>query len=164
MTFTTTAGAIRDRAHDVIEALTPKLLSAPKFVRYRNEGPADFSTWAANNVEGALRRFQVRDEGVDEPPTISNTDIERHQVNLIVIVAYPQDARAGRKNGLSRDDLIDTDFRQINFAIGMCGRVNFTGSTYDAMWIGGGRKDIHRGRVCDLLMIHQSYIYNLVAG
>ncbi len=164
MTFTATASTIRDRAIALVSALVSPTLVAPSFVAYRNEGPADFIAWAIANPAGALRRFQVRDEGIDQPPPVSNTDIERRECTLVIVIAYPQDARAGNKNGLSRDDLIDSDFRQIDYAIGMTGRANFAGSTYDATWFSGGTKSIVRGRVVDLLMIRQSYMYNRVAG
>src|SRR5690349_3072119 len=100
-TPTTTAGAIRDRIATVIEAIVPAVgpSAAPdnRFKRYRNEGGADFEKWAAENPQAAFRRFQVRDDGNAEPPEVSNEDVEALRVTFHVMVAYPQNARAGSK-------------------------------------------------------------------
>jgi hypothetical protein len=131
---TTTASSIRDRAIAVIAALIPSPLT-PKFVAYRNEGDADFETWATKNPAAALRRYQVRAVGTDRPVEVSNTDVECHYTDLITTVAYPQTARAGKQWAMDRDDMMDADRYQIDGAIGLLGGANFAGSYPNATFI-----------------------------
>ena len=93
-----TAEAIRDRVYTLIEALTPTSLSSDKFRRYRNEADADFTEWSEANAAAALRRFQVRETGDDEPPLTSAVTEERVRLRLQVQIAYPQTHRYGSAN------------------------------------------------------------------
>ncbi len=158
---TTTAHAIRDRIQTVIEALTPGSDQRTRFVRYRNEGPADFLKWSAGNAAAALRRFQVRDDGNDEPPPVSNTDVEQRRMVVVIRVAYAQDSRAGHNNALDRDDLIQSDFEQINGAIGMYGKANFTALSGfpDAVPLPYVGKTVSRSKNVDILEIRQPYLF-----
>jgi hypothetical protein len=133
-TIPTTADAIRDRVISVIAGLAPTSIAGTKFRAYRNEGDADFTAWCERNPAQALRRFQVRDTGSDEPPEISNTDTELRTVVLEVLVAYPQNNRTGSRAALDRDDAATEDRRQIEAAIGMIGRANFAPPYPDACW------------------------------
>lgn len=159
---TTTADAIRDRAITVITALVPRSLSHDRFKAYLNEGDADFTTWAESTDAGAFRRFQVRDTGSDQPPDVSNTDVEARIVSLRVTIAYPQTSRAGAKGGLARDKIMSQDQHQIEHAIGMAGSSNFSSSTNpaypDACWTSGST--LRRvGRACDYLVIEQAMLF-----
>lgn len=121
-----TQEAIRDRVYALIEALTPSSLSATKFRRYRNEAGADFDAWSEKNPSGAFRRFQVRETGDDEPPDVSNTDLEAVELELTIRIAYPQTHRYGSANAMDRDDVINQDWKLINAAVGIYGRANFS--------------------------------------
>jgi hypothetical protein len=154
---TTTAEAIRDRAVTVTAALTPDPVT-PKFVPYRNEGDADFETWAVKNPAAALRRFQTRTVGSDRPIEVSNTDVECHYTDLITTVAYPQNARAGKQWALDRDDMMDADRHQIEGAIGLLGGANFAGSYPNATWIEGSVERQSAGAV-DFLVIRQTMMF-----
>jgi hypothetical protein len=123
-----TAESIRDRIYTLIEALTPVSLTADKFVRYRNEGAAEFDEWAEAKPNAALRRFQVREVGDDEPPETSSATEERVRVRFEVRIAYPQTSRYGAANGMDRDDVMNEDWKRINFAVGIYGRGNFSGA------------------------------------
>ena len=152
-----TAETIRDRSIQLIEWTDPPSLTSTRFRRYRNEGGADFRDWAEKNLAASFRRFQVRNLGNDEPPTISNTDFEERRLSLQILIAYPQTNRAGSDNALDRDDIIEQDWDYIDFNIGLCSRGNFTG-TYDCTPL-GCTKEIERGSVCDFMVIRAEYLY-----
>jgi hypothetical protein len=156
----TTAESIRDRAIAVIEELVPRALADDRFRRYRNEGGADFQRWADKNPAGAWRRFQVRDDGTDQPPSVSNTEIEERRVHLVITLAYPHVHRAGPDNALDRDDAMSLDQHQIEHAIGMCGRANFSAPHPDACWLAeGSSTDREIGDACDFLVIRQTMTF-----
>jgi hypothetical protein len=154
----TTAAAIRDRIATVIEALSVVQLKTP-FRRYLNEGKGDFLAWAEDEPASAFRRFQVRHTGVTGPPLVSNTDYEALQATFSIVVAYPQTARTGRHQALDRDDLMDRDFIQIDNAVGMNGRGNFSPPSPDACWRAGERATRVIGQACDFLQINYTYEY-----
>lgn len=155
----TTPSAIRDRAIAVIEALTATSDPGVKFRAYRNEGTADFQDWAEKNPAACRRRFQVRTTGGTFTPPISNTDEEEHQVTLSVLVAYPQTGRDGIKQALDRDDTLDEDAFQIDAAIGMLGRANFSTPYPDACWIEGTPIARIVGVAVDFVEFVLTYIY-----
>lgn len=158
-TTPTTAAAIRDRLIAVIAALQPQVDSVLMFEKFDNELAADFRLWADSHPAGAHRKFQVRDVGVDQPPEVSNTDLEERLVTYEISIAYPQDNRWGGDNALDRDDVMGSDQHQIEHAVGMCGRANFTAPTYpDACWRSG--KTIRlSGTACDFLVITQTMAF-----
>ncbi len=151
----TTEQAIRDRMITVIAALTPTSMPLDRFVAFRNDGNASFSDWAENAPDAAFRRFQVRTLGDTAPPTVSNTDIESVEVNFLISVAYPQNHRAGQGNALGRDDIMEQDRLQIERAIGMQGRANFSGAFPDACWL-ANLVVRATGATCDYLVINQT--------
>ena len=104
-----------------------------------------------------LRRFQVRDIGSDEPPAVSNTVYEQRRLSVEILIAYPQDNRAGSDNALSRDNVMDQDWDYIDFNIGMCGRVQFY-TTHDCT-PRGCTKEVERGETCDFMVIRAEYDY-----
>lgn len=132
---TTTEEAIRDRIIAVIESLTPTFDAASRFRAYRNEGGADFLGWCDANTRAAWRRFQVRGVGDDEPPAVSNLDVEQRVYRVRLLVAYPHDHRAGRDGALDRDDVMRADQHTIERAIGWAGGANFTAPYPDACWM-----------------------------
>lgn len=154
---TATPAAIRDRNIQLIEWVDPVSLTSTRFRRFRNEGGGDFRDAMLKAAPGAFRRFQVRDVGHDEPPTVSNTVHEEHRLTLEYVIAYPSTHRYGPDNALDRDDIIDEDWDYISFNIGICGRVNYSG-TYDCTPL-GCTKEIERGEVCDFLVIRAEYLY-----
>ncbi len=163
-TPTTTPSAIRDRIYTVIEALTPGSLAGDKFHRYRNEGGANFEKWAEAHPTAARRRFQVRKHGTVPPADVSNCDVERRIVTFKVRVAYPQTSRDGDAGAMDRDDAIDHDQQAIEYAIGMCGRANFSSSvdaTYpDACWLPEQDMEVIAGDGVDFLEMTLAYSYN----
>ena len=154
LSITPSAASIRDRIIEVIEGLSPLVLSANPFLRFRNEGGADFESWSEENPQACLRRFQVRDTGEDSPPTISNTDVEFVHVTFEIVVSYPQTHRFGPDNALDRDDLMKSDQRQIEHAVGLCGYANFIDPHPSAAWE-SGTTDRRIGQSTDFLVIRQ---------
>jgi lysophospholipase L1-like esterase len=159
--MSTTAEKIRDRLIAVIEALTPTSLSRDKFRAYRNEGDADFQSWAAQFPASGFRRFQIRDTGEDEHPEVSNEDCEERKVTFSITVAYPQTSRTGKGAALDRDDVIQQDRRSIDRAIGMIGRANLSAPYPDACWLKDGSSAPTRieGDGVDFLEFRYQYLF-----
>lgn len=149
--MTATIAAIRDRCHALIEALTPTSNSRAKFRRYRNDGDGSFDAWVETNPASCLRRFQIRDDGGEDPPEVSDTLTDLRHATLMVRVAYPHSQRYGADGALDRDDVMDQDWGLINGKLGIYGRSNFT-STYDCTPLGATR-DVERGAVADILIV-----------
>jgi hypothetical protein len=149
--MTSTASAIRDRCHVLIEALTPTSDTRTRFRSFRNEGAADFDEWAEANPTACLRRFQIRDDGSEDPPEVSNTDTDLRHITLIVKVAYPHTGRHGTDGALDRDDVMDQDWGLINGKLGIYGRSNFSGS-HDCTPLGAERS-VERGATVDVLVV-----------
>ncbi len=137
----------------------------PAFRRYRNEEGADFRAWATANVAGALRRVQVRDTGEDHGVTVSNTDYDERQVTYTVLIAYPQNARAGRNNAMDRDDLTDAEFHKIDYQIGIYGRGNFTVATSsDCTPLGLEKVGVEHGQGVDFLVMRCTFTYRRIVA
>lgn len=159
---TTTDTAIRDRMIAVIGQLTASSLAGDAFVAYRNEGGADFKTWASSNPDAAWRRFQVRFAGDADSPETTNGDIEEQHVDFVVLVAYPWSSRAGVLNALDRDTVMRQDRDQILKAIGIDGAANFAGANPDACYRGGHATFDNVGEV-DFIVITQTMSFYRVA-
>lgn len=152
-----TAAAIRDRITALISAILPTADERTPFRAHRNEGRADFTAWAEANAAGAHRRFQVRDDGLEEPPEVTNTDVDMRHVTFVVRIAYPQTGRWGKDGALDRDDVIAQDWRKINRSIGIYGRANFTGS-YDCTPLGADR-EMELGDAVDFLIVRARFSF-----
>jgi hypothetical protein len=156
--FLTIPASIRDRAIAVIAGLVPNTLLGVPFVKHRNERDGDFVKWATANPAAALRRFQVRQSG-DEGPPVTNTDTEERRLKLTITVAYPQTARFGRDNALDRDDVITEDYKQLDFAIGLYGKQNFSDPYPSATPFGFTPQDVVAGEGVDFLVIEEWFVY-----
>ncbi len=160
-TLPTTSEAIRDRIIAVIEGLVPATDDHVRFRASRNEGDAEFRDWCEANPAATRRRFQVRDDGDDSPPEVTNGDIERRNVKFVILVCYPQTGRDGKDQALDRDDTLWADREQIEHAVGMWGRANFSPPYPDACWLAEGTDDATRetGTACDFLRIAQAMTF-----
>ncbi len=158
----TTPDAIRDRAIAVVEALTPAL-GSPGFRAWRNEGKGDFQAWCEANPAACTRRVQIRTVGRSITPAVSNADVEQHECVMRVLVAYAQDARFGNGQSLDRDDAMDQDAFQIDEALGMLSRNNFSSavdaSYPDAMWLEGSVRERIVGESVDFIDLEFVYLY-----
>ena len=152
-----TVADIRDRVRTLIAQVDPVSLTDRRFRDGRHEYGADFRAWAEKNVPGSFRRYQVRNVGTEDIPEVTNMDFREQRLTLEILVAYPQDHRAGRDNAMDRDDLIEEDWDYIDFNIGLCGRGNFY-TTHDCTPL-GATKEIERGAVCDFLVIRAEYLF-----
>jgi len=160
LAVTTTAESIRDRAIAVVGALVPRSLAGGvgnRFRAYLNEGSGDLVKWASSNPAGAFRRFQVRTTA-DAASNVSNADFEERSVTLVVTIAYPHTSRTGPGDALDRDDIIDEDFKLIDFNLGVYGRVNFSPPDPDATPL-GATDAIVRGDSVDFLVVEAVFTY-----
>lgn len=152
-----TAEAIRDRIKSLLESLTPSTDPRTKFRQYRNEEGADFEEWAEKNVPGAFRRFQIREVGDDELPATSSGIEERVRIRYEIRISYPQSHRYGAANAMDRDDVINQDWKQLNYTIGIYGRANFS-STHDCTPL-GAVKTRETGQKVDYLFVVVDFEY-----
>ena len=151
----TTAESIRDRIIELILALTPSVLSGDRFREYRNEREGNFITACESAPAGCLRRYQVRTTGDDEPPEVSDTTTAQLRTAFTILVAYPNTHRYG--GGRDRDDVIDEDWKAINYRCGIYGRANFS-STHDCTPL-GCTKSFEPGEAVSYLVIEMRLLY-----
>lgn len=153
-----TAASIRDRICALIEGVTPSVLSGDRLRRYRAELGANFDDEMEKQPSGALRRFSVRESGDDEIPLASNISEEIVRSTFEIRIAYPQTHRYGADNGYDRDDCIRSDWKAINYLIGIYGRGSFTGS-YDCTPLGATmEREMGSGGV-DYMVVTAQYEY-----
>ncbi len=154
----TTADDIVERVLDIIEALTPDTIPGSRFRRYRGEGDGDFVTWCEASPESAFRRVQARHNGSVRVPDVSNGDFEERETTITVLIAYPNDGRAGKNQTRSRDQLIGLDLDQLERAIGLYSRANFTPPNPDAFF-----RDWSSARIaqdaCTFLSVEVTYAF-----
>lgn len=156
---TTTAKAILDRAIAVITALAPKSNTNDRFSSMPADDLGNFVQWAEATPDGAFRRFFVRTTGKDQLPAVSNTDVEEHFVELLVVVAYPKTSRTGADGALDRDAVMDQDRFLIEGAIGLLGAANFAPPNADATYRGHAPSVDRTPPACDYLIIDQTMSY-----
>lgn len=154
---TSTAAAIRDRITAILSAATPTTDPRSVFRAFRNEGAANFTEWCEANPAGCLRRFQIRDDGTEEPPEVSNTDVDLRHVTYVLRVAYPQSGRFGKDGALDRDDVIDQDWGLIERLIGIYGRAQFF-SSHDCTPLGATR-EVEIGIAAHQLVVRARFSY-----
>lgn len=152
----TTTASIRDRILDVIDALTPAVMTSPRFLRYRHEGAGDFVAWAEQQPAACLRRFSVRSFAAPSVPLVSNTDVEVVRVVFEVTIAYPQTHRYGAQNALDRDDVAEADRKQIENAIGLNGGANFVSPYPPATWVDAQPAVLLQGQSVDFHVLRQT--------
>lgn len=112
-TATTSLELIRDGMIAKLEALTPTLLSADKFRRH--VGEVDFSRYCETDPTSAFRVFSVLQDDVEEPPTVSDMDVEHRTATFALLIAYPKAwGRYGGQNERDAQDCIEADRRLID--------------------------------------------------
>jgi hypothetical protein len=154
----TTEEAIRHRIIAIIAALDPALLGEDRFRVYRNDGKGDFTAAMEAAPAGALRRFQVDDVTTGAPPEVSNVSFMELLVTFQVTVAYPHTGRYGAEQAFDRADVMKSDKHQIEFAIGLHGRGNFTSPNPDTCWRDGS-DTVVEGSACDYLVLTLTYAF-----
>lgn len=112
--------SIRDTMVTALHGLTPLTLSGTRYKRHDHK-VSDFRSWCEANPTSSFRRFSVRGTGREEPPEVTNGDVEWIWTEIEAVIAYPLDFRGGPQMSLDRDDLIAEDMRQIKDTIGTNG-------------------------------------------
>lgn len=91
-------------------------------------------------------------------------DISQLVARMQIRIAYPHDKRAGAQGARDRDDIIDADWRKIDYNCGIYGAGNFpVGSTHNCTPI-RCEKTIERGESCDFLVIDWEAMYYLTTN
>jgi hypothetical protein len=139
----TTFAAIRAGYIATIRALVPRILSADRFRPSPHELALD--TYAQDEKARAslFRMFQIRDSHDDAPTTYTDLHTVRVAHSCTVDVAYPKDFGIyGRDDLLSMDDVIRSDFVQIDEAIGITGAASWQSGQHMSDNQGNGLIDI----------------------
>ena len=154
-----TQAAIIDRITALVSDLTPLSDVGVPFRSSLNEGSANFIDQCEAQPAGCLRRFQVRTDGSEDPPEVSDTLVDMRHFTAIVLVAYPTTGRWGTKGAVARDRVIDEDWGRLNgtAGVGIYSRGQFA-STYDCTPL-GAEKTIIRGTACDFLEVRARFSY-----
>ncbi len=152
-----TESAIVDRVTALIHALNPLSDVGIPFRSSQNEGAANFQDWAESKPASALRRFQARTAGSEDPPEVSDTLTDMRHFDVVVLVAYPHTGRY--VDAIGRDRVIDEDWGHIGgtAGIGIYSRAQFSGGA-DCTPL-GATKEIIRGTSCDFLEVRARYSY-----
>lgn len=148
----TTDDAIRDRLIDVIKAIVPTYIPGDRFVEHRHERDGEFGEWCQKNPASVNRRFQVRFDGALGKPEVADYVHEERPVRMTTVIAYGNTARTGRKEALDRDTVISRDRDQLDRAVGIYSRPNFTTPHPDAFWTDGDTVRVP-GTIVDFLII-----------
>lgn len=131
-TLTTTIEAIRDGQIALIRALAPT--SHAKHGFEVAEDMVDFRKWARKQTQAAFRKFTVEERTDYPPPEVSNTQVEFLTSELLVSVAYPKKfSRFGPDNMRDLSDVADSDFHQIDSAIGHRAAANYVSGQCSAV-------------------------------
>lgn len=155
-----TLEAIFARIRDIVELVDPIRLTDTRFRRFRAENGDDFREQMERASDGCFRRFHVDVIESDEVPLVNNTDFAEYNLVAEVIIAYPQTNRAGAENSVARRACMDEDWKEIDFNIGITGRVQFY-TTHDCTPM-GCTKEIERGESVDFLVIRAEYSYKRI--
>ena len=155
----TTVDANVERVLDIIEAIVPaQSPGAGKFRRYRGEGDGAFIPWAEANPESAFRRVDAQDVGGFGVPVGVN-DYEEREQKITVTVAYPNNARAGTDQTRARNALIGSDLDQLEKAIGLYSRANFSAPNPEACFRGWDSQRVAQA-ACTYLVVDVIYAFN----
>ncbi len=158
---TATIETIRDRIIALITAIQPTSLTGDRIRVSRDEDMADFRVASESKPPGCLRRCQWGDDGGADIPESTNVDTALQVVTFVVQVAYPNTHRYGAAAGRDRKDVIDEDWRRINYACGIYGRANFSG-TNDCTPL-GAVKEVEKGEKVTYLVatIRMQYVLDV---
>jgi hypothetical protein len=154
----TTADALVERVLDIIEAVTPDTVKT-RFRRYLGEGDGNFVAFCEANPESAFRRVQARHGGSVRVPEVSNGDFEERETTISVLIAYANDARAGRDQTRARDAMIGLDLDALELAIGLYGRANFQAPNPEAYFRDWGSTRFSQ-TACTYLSVDVTYAFN----
>lgn len=120
----TTLATVRDQMTTLVEGLAPALKSAQPFRRHRDVQP--FDEWVEAHPEACFRRFEILSELdlAEAPP--SDGLIEQTEATLTLRVAYPvSPGLYGPENERDFEDYIESDFAQLDEAIGKHGHPSY---------------------------------------
>jgi len=109
----------------LVESISPQVLSGDRFIAHRESEP--FLPWCESASDACLRRFSIRDTGDNLQPPITNTTEAWLTVIFEVLVAYPDNYRYGSDQGRTQDDVMRSDYHQVDGVLGLRGQPSFSG-------------------------------------
>lgn len=110
---------IRQSMATTVKALSPLLLAGRPFREHKAVVP--FRPFCEEHPIASLRLFSVYGTGTLLYPTVTNTDQEWIQTEVVCEIAYPLDFQGGPLAAMDRRDLMESDMRQVSDAIGTNG-------------------------------------------
>lgn len=151
----TTFETIRDAQIAVIQALTPSVRADRLFIKHR-EG--DYMSWVEAHPTACWRRFQiVHNLDIDQGPTADGS-IEACTHTEELRIAYPMElGKYGADNERDLEDMLASDFHQIDAAIGLNGLANYVTNQDRCQHLPGEPKviDVEGARVLSITYLVQ---------
>lgn len=137
--------------------IDPIRLPDVRFRRFRAENGDEFREQQERAKDGCLRRFHVDLLESDDVAQVSNMEFAEHRIAAEIVVAYAQTNRAGAEGAITRRAVIDDDWVEIDYNLGITGRANFY-TTHDCTPL-GCTKTIEKGDGVDFLVIRAEFLY-----
>ncbi len=147
-------GLIRQSMCTAVRAISPLLHSGDPFIEHDSSVP--FGDFCEQNPASAWRRFYIRGTGVREVGDIIS-DRQWVWTEVECAVAYPLDYRAGELMGNDRDDLIDSDLRQLDWTIGTAGYSTLEDAVSGTVITQGMRREEGEACVFGVLTLRVGY-------
>ena len=151
--MTTTPAAVRDAMVTEVRALTPTVAADVTFRHFQEDRRVDFRDFCEANPQAAFRLFAIRNLGPQQPPEVTNGDVEWIETMFECVVAYPVSNEYGEQGQLDMDDVIDSDAAQIRAAIGTTGYATLDVTTGGAASVTDNGYEFEDGTACRFLRV-----------
>ena len=140
---TTTFTAIRAQQVSVLRALLPSTREGERFEMAPTEELLEVYAAREESMAAVFRQFQIRDNHDTEPVVYCDLQTIRVAHTMNLDIAYPKLwAKYGRDNVVSMDDVVRSDFHQIDRAIGLTGNANWLAGQHICEHVGGSFFDL----------------------
>lgn len=119
MPTTTPEAILNSITSRIVTRLTPNYEAERKFELYEEQDENGFRDWAERNKDACFRKFSALFLGEVSPPSVSNTDAERVEEEIEIVVAYPHTLRF--RSIVALHHVVREDLRQIEHEVGSNG-------------------------------------------
>lgn len=115
----TTCTAIIDKLYTVIGALTPAIISSPKFERAPKKYPLRFWSLEQNSGSAVFRKYEIRRASEDIDVGVQDPSARRVEETLSITIAYPVNLVGlfGRDDSEDVEEMMRRDAKIIRDAV-----------------------------------------------